>query len=40
MTDITPDERLKDDIRPIEVFLAMGGFWLLLGVIGWMALIN
>jgi hypothetical protein len=43
MTDLSHDHSglgHHDDVSPLFAFIAMGGFWLMLGVVGWLFLNN
>lgn len=39
MTDITPGKDFQDDIRPVDIAMALGGCWVLLGLIVYLAVV-
>lgn len=39
MTDITPGKDFHDDIRPADIVMALGGCWVLLGVLVYLAVV-
>jgi hypothetical protein len=40
LTDITPGNDFQDDIRPADIAMALGGCWVLLGVIVYLAVVS